>query len=222
MAVQKMTEIPSIDVELCTITIDAKEYGFTTGSKLEVEPQSEKTDAVKLVIKGRLIAQKKERTTITGNELKLTDNVFSPELAALLQGGKIYYSTEPGHEKEIVGYDPPLVGSGETGKVFEFNAYSAVYDTAGTITKYEKITYPNCTGSPISYSAEDGSFRAPEYVINSAPKSNEPPYKIRYVDKLPELTDVDKMNDYADTLPSSTSGGGSGTPGTGGAGGVTP
>ena len=66
-------------------------------------------------------------------------------------------------------------------------AYSAQYDSSGAIVQYEKITYPNCIGVPVSFSSEDGAFRAPEYTINSAPKTGEAPYKIEYVATLPIL-----------------------------------
>ena len=55
------------------------------------------------------------------------------------------------------------------------------------IVQYEKGTYPNCQGVPVAFSSEDGTFRAPEYTINSAPKSTEAPYDISYVDKLPTV-----------------------------------
>ena len=51
--------------------------------------------------------------------------------------------------------------------------------------KYEKITYPNCQGTPITINTEDGVFRLPEYVINSAPKTGEAPYTISYVKSIP-------------------------------------
>jgi hypothetical protein len=53
--------------------------------------------------------------------------------------------------------------------------------------QYEKITYPNCQGVPMGFGSQDGVFRVPSYTINSAPKSDEPPYTIEYVDSLPTL-----------------------------------
>ena len=172
-------EIPTIDCELITIETVVtpaqgstpavtREFGFTTANKLGVEPQIETTDAVKLMIKGKLKAQKKESSTITGHQLTLTDNVFNPELVKILQGGTI---------------------TDDKGEVFTLNAYSAQYNAAGQIVNYEKIAYPNCTGVPIAFGAEDGVFRAPEYTINSAPDNGQAPYDITYVNSLPTLTD---------------------------------
>lgn len=179
-------EIATIDCCLVTIeTIDG-EFGFDTSNKIEVEPQIEEEDAVKLVVKGILRAQKPKTSTVTGNEITLSDNVFNPELVLVLQGGEILYDTVD--TKKIIGYNPPAAGSSDKGEVFKLNAYSAQYDASGQIVQYEKITYPNCQGQPVAFGSEDGAFRAPEYTITSAPKTGERPYEIRYVDALPTLT----------------------------------
>lgn len=191
-------EIPTIDVNLVTITTKAgKEFGFDTANQIEVEVQTETTDSVKLVIKGRLRAQKPEEATITGHQITLHDNVFNPELVKVLQGGKILYFQDA--EKTITSenetsfgfakYTPPVAGSAEKGEVFTLNAYSAIYNAAGVITGYEKTMYPNCQGVPVAFNSEDGSFRAPEYTINSAPDTGEAPYEVEWVKELPTLDD---------------------------------
>lgn len=180
-------EIATIDVSLVTIELESGEFGFDTSSKIGVEPQIEETDAVKLVIKGVLRAQKPKVSTVTGNQITLTDNVFNPQLALALQGGKIIYDVE--NPNKIIGYDAPIAGSADKGETFKLNCYSAQYDASGSIVNYEKITYPNCHGEPVAFSTEDDAFRAPEYTINSAPKKGEAPYTIRYVEELPVLQD---------------------------------
>ena len=179
-------EIATIDCCLVTIETSDGEFGFDTSNKIEVEPQIEEEDAVKLVVKGILRAQKPKTSTVTGNEITLSDNVFNPELVLVLQGGEILYDTVD--TKKIIGYNPPVAGSSDKGEVFKLNAYSAQYDASGQIVQYEKITYPNCQGQPVAFGSEDGAFRAPEYTITSAPKTGERPYEIRYVDALPTLT----------------------------------
>lgn len=199
-------EIATIDCNLITIeTSDGREFGFDTANKIEVEPQIEEEDAVKLVVKGILRAQKPKTSTITGHELTLTDNVFNPELVLVIQGGKIIY--DPDNPDEIVGYDPPVAGSNDKGEVFTVNAYTAQYDAAGTIIKYEKISYPNCQGVPVAFNSEDGAFRAPEYTINSAPKIGEPPYRLTYVKSLPMLVDEYELGQLTITLSPSTTAG---------------
>lgn len=188
MALIRGNEIPTIDVVLVTITpnIGGNELGLDTASQIAVEPTLDEQDAVTLIIKGRLRAQKPKVTTITGNTITLTDNVFNPELVQILQGGTIEY--DPVETTKVIGYTPPITGSGDKGEIFTLTAYSARYDTAGLIVEYEKITYPNCQGQPISIGSEDDVFRVPEYTITSAPTETEAPYTISYVDTLPAFS----------------------------------
>lgn len=194
----RVHEIPTIDVALVEIeTAAGTHFALDTASKIGVEPQVETQEAVKLIVKGVLKAQKPSVATITGNQITLTDNLFIPELVKILQGGTIRYwtsadkTTQGTEETEfgISGYTPPVAGSSEKGEVFTLHAYSAQYDTSGQIVQYEKITYPNCQGVPVAFASEDGAFRAPEYTINSAPSKNQAPYEINYVDALPEFAD---------------------------------
>lgn len=191
-----ITEIPTIDVVMVVVETDTKSYALDTASQIQVEPQIEEEDAVKLVVKGKLKAQKPAVSTITGNTITITDNVFAPEVVKMLQGGTIKYwtsaektteGTEP-TEFGISSYTPPTVGSGEKGEVFKLHAFSAQYDASGQIVQYEQITYPNCQGVPVAFGSEDGAFRAPEYTINSAPKKDEAPYSIHYVQGLPSVS----------------------------------
>lgn len=187
MAVKKATAIATIDCVLITIkpSKSSDEIVLDTSNQLGVEPNIETTEAVKLIVKGILRAQKPEESTLTGHTLTLTDNVFSPELVKVLQGGTIKTASENGR---ITGYTPPVAGSDEKGDVFVLNAYSAIYDAAGLITGYEKISYPNCQGKPVAFGAEDGVFRTNSYTIISAPSQGQAPYSIEYVDALPIVT----------------------------------
>lgn len=184
-------EIPTIDVSLVTIATgtpnesDYREFGFDTSNQIQIEPQTEEQEAVKLVVKGILRAQKPKKATITGNQITLTDNVFNPELVLILQGGTITYDTVDA--TKVKSYKPPVIGAEDAGETFTLNAYSAIYNAAGQITGYEKIAYPNCKGQPVAFNSEDGTFRAPEYKIDSAPDTGEAPYEISYVDELPTL-----------------------------------
>ena len=191
MALKKGHEIATIDVCLVTVTTSEttpREIGLTTATQIQVDPQIETTEAIKLIIKAILVAQKREKQTITGNQITLADNVFNPELVQIIQGGTI----TTGADGKITSYTPPVAGSNPADiPVFTLNAYSAQYDASGLIVQYEKISYPNCTGNPISMSAQDDVFRVSEYTIISAPAQGEAPYTITYVDTLPAVADDD-------------------------------
>lgn len=185
---KKAIGVATIDVELVVIRTgsdeDGTEYALDTANRVQVEPQTSTTDAIQLIKLGRLIAQKLGKTTLTGHQITLTDNVFSPEIVKVLQGG-----TFSGTGTSMT-YEPPVAGSAVQGEVFEMDCYSAEYDASGQIVKYEKITYPNCQGNPVSFTTEDNVFRAPEYTITSAPATGEAPYKISYVEELPDFSSV--------------------------------
>lgn len=190
---KKAVGIPTIDVSLVVVRTgsgeNTTEIAVDTANKVAVEPQTETTDAIKLVKDGRLIAQKPAKTTITGHQITLTDNAFIPELVKILQGGTVNGTGD------TLTYMPPVAGSTYKGQVFELDCYSAQYDASGQIVRYEKITYPNCQGTPVAMSSEDNAFRVPEYTINSAPKTGEAPYKISYVKTLPQFTDAAALSD---------------------------
>lgn len=186
--IKKVTGIPTIDVEMAVFRFGAgvtkEEFAIDTASKVAVEPQTETEDAIKLIkgSSGKLLAQKPQTTTITGHQITMTDNVFVPQVVVLMQGGTYTENADGTAE-----YVPPVSGSKDKGQVFETDFYSAVYDEAGDIVKYQKITYPNCKGSPITVNMEDNVFFQPELVINSAPKGGQPPYVISWVKELPEI-----------------------------------
>lgn len=186
--VKKGNEVATIDVAMVSIStyrdLD-QELVLTTANQIQTTVATETTEKIPLIVKGVLIAQKPAETTITGNTLVLTDNVFNAELVKILQGGTIEYAEDGTTFKK---YTPPVAGSSEKGELFKTKAYSAIYNAAGVITGYECITYPNCQGNPVAFNSQDGVFRAPEYTINSAPANGEPPYEIEIVDALPVVT----------------------------------
>lgn len=186
--IKKGTELATIDV----VCVAIKPSGgddvliLNTSNQIQVTTATETQEKVALIVKGVLIAQKPQEVTVTGNTVVMTDNVFNPELVLILQGGTIKYDTVD--TSKVIGYTPPVVGSSDKGKVFDLMVYSAIYDAAGLIKGYERITYPNCQGVPVAFNSQDGTFRAPEYTINSAPNNGQAPYDIDIVDSLPTVT----------------------------------
>lgn len=177
-------EIPTIDVSLITIALNSTptaELILNTSSKIALEPLITTTDAIQLIVKGALVAQKAEIKTLTGNKITITDNVFNPELVVSLQGGTIVYATPGDATTAVASYTPPVSGVMIAPTLFTLRAYSAIYSSASVLTGYEVIEYPNCQGSPISLGSEDGVFRAAEYVITSAPANGQPPYVLNYI-----------------------------------------
>lgn len=186
MAVKKMGFIPTIDCAMIELVIGENSFIMDTANQITVDPILETTEAVTLPIKNVIRAQKRETSTLTGHTITLTDNGFSPELVQALQGGTfVYDTTDP---TKLKSYTPPVAGTLVTPTSFSLSSYVAIYDAAGMLKGYEKTTYPNCQGQPIAFSSEDGTFRAPQYTITSAPKQGEAPYKIEWVEDLPTVS----------------------------------
>ena len=100
MALKQGNEVSTIDVVLVTIKtlgVNPTELGLTTSNKVDVAPSTETTEAVKNIVKGVLLAQKPAVTTLTGNAITITDNVFNAELVKILQGGVIKYWADEDH-----------------------------------------------------------------------------------------------------------------------------
>ena len=184
------TEMAMIDCAMIVVTTEEetpRSVAITSATKLGVEPQIETTEAVKLMIKGVLKAQKPERKTITGHTLTLTDNMTILELIEILQGGTLTKD----EDGTITGYTPPVTGSEYKPVKFTLDAYCSQLDEGGNVLQHEKTTYPGCSGQPVALSSEDNVFRVHEYTINSAPSKGEAPYTLSYVEALPTVgTDV--------------------------------
>ena len=183
----KGSEIATIDVVMVTVTPEvgeADELVLETANQIQTTIATETTEKVALIVKGRLIAQKPEEVTVTGNTIVLTDNVFNPELVEVLQGG----TTEYDELRNFKKYTPPVSGTMEEKTPFTLKAYSAIYGADALIHGYECISYPHCQGVPIAFGSQDGVFRVQEYTINSAPSTGEAPYVIERVTSLPAIT----------------------------------
>ena len=187
--IRKPEEVATIDASLIVLTPesgDGDAIGITTNTEVATEVQTETTDANKLIIKGVLKAQKKEKQTLTGIQLTLTDNMTVLDLAKAVQGGTILRDDQG----RIIKYTPPIIGEDKEQEKYTVDVYSACMDSSGEIIKYEKTTYKHCTGQPFAYNAADDTWRSAQYVLLSLPKQGEPPYEIEYVDELPEVEDV--------------------------------
>lgn len=187
--IRKPDEVATIDACLVVLTPEdgsAEPIGITSDTEVATEVQIETTDANKLMIKGVLKAQKAEQKTITGVKITLTDNMTVLEVAQAVQGG-IILRDEKG---KIIKYTPPISGNKEKDRAkYTLDIYTACMDSAGDIVGYEKTTYLHCVGEPVAYNSKDDEWRSAEYILNSMPKKNEPPYAIEYVDELPEVAE---------------------------------
>ena len=186
---KKGTEAAMIDCCMIVVTTEEdnpRSIAVTSDTAIAVEAQYDTREAVRLVIKDILKAQKPERRIPVGHTITLTDNLTILEMIEILQGGTI----TRGEGGKITGYTPPPIGEKYMPVKFKLDVYTSQIDEGGNTVQYEKISYPGCQGSPVALGAEDNVFRVNTYTINSAPKNGEAPYTLEYVDELPTVDEA--------------------------------
>ena len=182
----KGNEVATIDVALVVVKdADGNRIGLDTSNRVQVTPVTETNDAVKLIVKDRLISQKPSKTTITGNTLTLTDNVFNAQLVMLLQGGVVTYSKKYSSTSASIAagshyinvdneYLVFNIASTVTG-VIEYNDVSGVLELVVGTTRTRKSYTVSATtpssGSSITVTAAADESRIKSYtppVVGSA------------------------------------------------------
>ncbi len=160
-----------------------KTYSFTTATMANAKVNIEEGKKTELIIKGVLKAQKKFDSTIKGVDVEFQDNMFLPEVVALLQGGTVEKDTQG----RFVKYTPIPAGTAPNLESFDVEIYTEETDTSGQTLRYAKLTLPNGKGEPVELNFEDDKFFSAKYVIKTYPAYGEPPYKIEMVTSLPAI-----------------------------------
>lgn len=157
-------------------------YSFSTATKANAKVLIETGKKTELIIKGVLKAQKQFDSTIKGVDVEFQDNMFLPEVVALLQGGTVVKDADG----NFMSYTPPAAGAAPELDSFDVDIYTEETDTSGLTLRYAKLSLPNGKGEPIELGFEDDKFFSAKYVIKTAPNAGQPPYTITMVDELPE------------------------------------
>lgn len=162
----KKVVIEELDPATGLVKVGATPINITCDSEADIDPVVAKGEEKVLRDDTHILAVARTKDLIYGYNLKLKNNTFDVGMAALIEGGTIRYSTEVGHETEIVGYDSPMLEDGDT-KVKEFKAtiYVANYE-GDSIKNYVKITLNKCIGKAPKMSFKK-DFYAPEFDIDA-------------------------------------------------------
>lgn len=182
----KKVIIEELDSATGSVKVGANPINITCDSEADIDPVVANGDEKVLRDDTHILAVARTDDLLYGYNLKLKNSTFDVGLAALIEGGTIRYSTEPGHEDEIVGYDSPMLKDGNT-KIKEFRAtiYVANYE-GDDIKNYIKVVFNKCRGkSPKLTFKKD--FYSPEFDIEAREntRANLPIRSIDYVDSLP-------------------------------------
>lgn len=174
------------DVVMAVIKLSGgTSYTWETGQKVSAKMKIEEIKGVKLIVHGKLKAQKRDKKVITGTEITFEDNAFLPEVVKVLQGGTIVMDTET--PTKFKSYTPLAVGEEPNSTPFDLEVYIANYNESGDIVNYSKVSYPHCVGDPIDMDTENDKFFAPKYTIISTPAKGTAPYVLEDVDALPNV-----------------------------------
>ena len=160
---------------------EGKQYSFSTATRANAKVLIESGRRTELIIKGVLKAQRQFDSTIKGVDIEFQDNMFLPEVVALLQGGTVVKDSEG----NFMRYTPPLAGSKPELDSFDVDIYTEETDTSGLALRYAKLSLPNGKGEPIELGFEDDRFFSAKYIVKTAPRAGEAPYVIEMVDELP-------------------------------------
>lgn len=168
-------------VQIITKEQTPKTLSWKTAIEVGVEAIINEGEAVPLVIKGVKYAGKKAKNVLVGHTLTTTENSFTPDVYAVVNGGTVTVD-ESG---DFVSYSPPATGEIEEKIKFDFIVYENLQDSSDNTIGYLKTTYYNCEGSAINATRTDNTFFAPEFIITSTPATGQKPFFTEKVDALP-------------------------------------
>ena len=155
----------------------------TTGQSAELEPVVSEGEEKIARSDTKILAIVRTPDLLYGYNLKLVDNTFDVNAAALIEGGAVK-KDEAG---AVIGYDSAMLADGATMKPFRATIYVANYQ-GDAIVNYVKLTLNKCEGkAPTIKVGED--FFAPEFEIKAreATKAGLPVKNLEYVDELPKI-----------------------------------
>lgn len=183
--------MPIANIKRADITTEEEtpvSYSFDTASMAEVEPELSEGEEEILRVKNTILATNKTEDIVIGYGITMTDNVFTPELFALIDGGTVEYQTPGDDTTPFAKYDAPVAGQAVSRTKFTIDIYSEVKDQSGETTGYLKFTFKHCKGKPVKYSINDGQFQVPEMAFQSRPANGESPASYEYLETLPAVS----------------------------------
>jgi hypothetical protein len=182
--------LPIANIKRAVITTEETTpvvYSFETASVAEVEPDISEGEESILRVKNTILATNKTEDIVIGYSITITDNVFNPELFALVDGGVVTYQTPEDETSGFDSYSAPVAGVLVNRQLFTLDVYSENKDQSGETIGYIKFSFKHCKGKPLSYSITDGEFQVPEMAIQSRPANGESPATYAAVTELPEI-----------------------------------
>ena len=155
----------------------------STGKSAELEPVVSEGEEKIARSDTKILAIVRTPDLLYGYNMKLVDNTFDVNVAALIGGGAV----KTDDEGNVTGFDSAMLADGATMKPFRATIYVANY-MGESVVNYVKLTLNRCEGNAPSIKVGD-EFFAPEFNIKAreATKAGLPVKSLEYVDALPEV-----------------------------------
>ena len=183
MAITYADGFALVNVAMAKITTKEnapKVHCFVTASEVSAEPVSAEGEEKSLRVKNVVYATNRTEDIVKGYDVKLSDNRFTPEVFALIDGGVLTKEDESGKYT----YKAPVAGAAVARTKFDLTIYTEV-KSGEAVVGYMEITWPDCVGKPISPTFQDGEFFAPEMNVQSRAAAGESPMVIKELASLP-------------------------------------
>lgn len=155
----------------------AKTIKFDTFSEAGIEPKVSEGEVKLLRQKNKILGVATTEDIMYGGKIQLTDNTFSPELLALVDGGTLVKAVDV-----VTGYTPPKSVDAISRK--EFELILVCEEKIGeNVNQFVKYTFPKCKGKPVGISLKGEEFAVQQFNIDAAETSTDPWYKWDYIDQ---------------------------------------
>lgn len=170
-------------IQIETEETTPRTFVFETANSCNFNAQVSSGQEVEQRVKNTLMGLLKTDDLVKGYDLELEDQRLIAPVLALLDGG-----TLTGTGDEWTKYEAPAVGNAPERVAFTLTMYTSDRDTDGEAKAYYAWKFPTCKGTPVSGSAQDGSFTNMRYTIKSRPAMGVKPMEITKVTTLPAVT----------------------------------
>lgn len=154
---------------------------FTTFTEANVDPKISEGEEKIHRMRNKILAVAKTEDLLYGLNITLTDNAFSPDLIAVVDGGTLQFDEI--ETTKVVGYRPPKSTDITLRKEFKLEIWCEEKEGEDT-NQYVKYTFPKCKGKPVSVSLKEEEFIAPQFKIVAYETDTEPSYYWDYVESL--------------------------------------
>ena len=179
----KLLVLEELDEKTQLPKADGVKCYATTGKSAELEPVISEGEEKIARSDTKILAIVRTPDLLYGYDIKLVDNTFDVNVAALIGGGAV----KTGENGVVTGYDSSMLADGATMKPFRATIYVANY-MGESIVNYVEIVLNKCEGTAPTIKVGD-EFFAPEFNIKAreATKAGLPVKSVNYVDALPEV-----------------------------------